>query len=273
MSNDNIKTVTDSVRITPEDLEVLTPNDAHRITLSEESMKVVEDAIANPPAPTAKLRELMGRRRLQPTTEEIFTSVLTPPDRAGSTRMQILKGREPHPGMAQFEGIPVTRPPFENLIDMGVPPAMARNFYMDAVFDNAFFSGDKPKEVIEKLERDIKLAGGNWCKFYKIPKPDIKVWDDRVEGYMQFAIYRAFVTQCVLELPAFRRMKEMEEDIRFYADAIVRDLRLKNEGDKYHWLTTGILKCNVVDPLLETGIIDHSKIIFFYEVKPKFNVS
>lgn len=245
-----------------------------RIILSEESMKVVEDAIANPPAPTAKLRELMDRRRLQTPTERRNLHIRHNPYRSGGdTRMQIVKGRQPHPGMIQFEGIPVTRPPFENLIDLDVPPAMARNFYMDAVFDNAFFSGDKPKEVIERLERDIKLSGGNWCKFYKIPKPDIKLWDDRIEGYMQFAIYRTFVTQGVLELPAFRRMKEMEEDIRFYADAIVRDLKLKNEGDKYHWLTTGILKCNVVDPLLETGIVDHSKIVFFYEAKPKFNVS
>lgn len=241
------------------------------ILLSEESMKVVEDAIANPPTPSAKLRELMNRpRRAQ--VQDIFINPVPKNENDDRTFMSIIKDRRGGTG-----GLTLTpaEPSYKNLMDVGVPEAMAQKLTLQQMADH--FMEDRMgsfKDAINEMSDRIKLNRGNWCREVSRPiRPDSKVWGERIEGYMQLAVYQNFIKQGLYEHAAFKRMQELKEDIKFYADALNRDIEIKNQGDKIHWLTWGTLTLRVVSPFLDRGVVDHSKIVFFYETKAKLNLS
>lgn len=244
------------------------------ILLSEESMKVVEDAIANPPAPSAKLRELMNRpRRAQ--VQDIFINPVPKHENDSRTMMSIIKARQGGTGRMSLNMIAATEPTYKNLMDVGVPEAMAQKLTLQRMAEH--FMEDRMgsfKDAINEMSDRIKLNRGNWCREVSRPiKPDSKVWGERIEGYMQLAVYQNFIKQGLYEHAAFKRMQELKEDIKFYADALNRDIEIKNEGDKIHWLTWGTLTLHVVGPFLDRGVVDHSKIVFFYETKAKLNLS
>lgn len=244
------------------------------ILLSEESMKVVEEAIANPPAPSDKLRELMNRPQRAKISPEIFLNPVPKSENDSRTFMSIVKGRQGGTGRVSLNMLAATEPTYKSLMDVGVPETMAQKLNLQLLAEH--FMKDRKgsfKDLINEMAARIKLRHGNWCMEIRPPKPNTQVFISNLEGYLQLAVYRSHVATGMYEFGAWRRMNEMKEDIKFYADAIIRDIEFKNKDDKYHWLTYGTLVRNVVVPLLQTGVVDHSKIVFFYETKAKLNLS
>lgn len=245
------------------------------ILLSDESMKVVEDLIANPPTPSAKLRELMNRPQRAKISDVLFLNPVPKHDNDDRTFMSIVKDRRGGTGHMSLSVLAPADPSYKPLLDVGVPIAMAQKLNLQLMVEHLMTDREGSfKDAIKEMAGRIKLNRGNWCAEVSKPmKPGAKVWGERIEGYMQLAVYQNFLKQGLYEHAAFKRMQELKEDIKFYADALNRDIEIKNEGDKIHWLTWGTLTLHVVSPFLDRGVVDHSKIVFFYETKAKLNLS
>lgn len=244
------------------------------ILLSEESMKVVEDAIANPPAPTAKLREVINRNKRPDHVMDFFLNPIPKHENDSRTMMQIIKGRQGGTGRVSLNMLVATESTYKSLMDVGVPETMAQKLNLQLMAEH--FMKDRKgsfKDLVNEMASRIKLQRGNWCMEIRPPKPNTQMFVSNLEAYMQLAVYRSHVVIGMHEFGAWRRMNEMKEDIKFYSDAIIRDIEFKNKGDEYHWLTYGTLLRNVIVPLLQTGVVDHSKIVFFYDTKTKLNLS
>lgn len=245
------------------------------ILLSDESMKVVEDLIANPPAPSAKLRELMNRPQRAKISDDLFLNpVKSDPGNPDLIKLQILKGREGGVSRGQLYMMQSTEPSYKCLMDVGVPEAAAISLYFKLMAKHfAEDSAGSLKQAAEQLALDIRLAKGNWCKFMTRHKPNTHIYMDRLLSYMQYGVYLYYLDLGMYEHGAFKRMQELKEDIEFYAIAIERDVKMKNGTDKMHWLSFGTMIVNVIRPLCETGLVDHSKIVFFYETRARLNLS